>query len=130
MTLTGGQRLEVHECAALLETVRIPRAAGGVRRKPRTVVGDKGYNAKALRQYLKDRRIRVVIPRYRHEPPDPKFDRTAYRNRNVIERCVGWLKNFRRLATRFEKYALTFLAVAKLAVIRRLLRLLHSPNRT
>jgi transposase len=48
----------------------------------------------------------------------------------VVERCVGWLKENRRLATRCEKLAVTFLAMVKLALIQRCLRLLDSPDRT
>jgi transposase len=79
---------------------------------------------------LKERRIKAVIPRFSNQSIDSAFDRETYRRRNVIERCVGWLKNFRRVATRFEKLATTFLSIVKLAVIRRLLRLMDSPNRT
>jgi len=50
------------------------------------------------------------------------FDREAYRRRNVVERCVGWLKEWRRIATRFEKLALNFLAMLKLAIIEQYLR--------
>jgi len=53
-----------------------------------------------------------------------KLDKQAYRRRNVIERCIGWLKESRRIGTRFEKPALSFLAMLKLAIIERYLRLL------
>jgi transposase len=69
--------------------------------------------------------MRVVIPRRRphphHRPRRGRpfgFDRAAYRRRNVIERCVGWLKENRRLATRYEKLAVSYLAVAHVAMIR------------
>lgn len=54
---------------------------------------------------------------------DPTFDREAYHGRNVIERLVGWLKECRRVATRFEKLALNYLAMLKWAMVRRCLRL-------
>ena len=60
--------------------------------------------------------------------PPPAFDKTAYRQRNVIERCVGWLKECRRLATRFEKKAVNFLGMVKLAMISRCLRLTLSDS--
>ncbi|MEM1356203.1 MAG: transposase, partial [Planctomycetota bacterium] len=47
----------------------------------------------------------------------PTFDREAYRRRNVIERCIGWLKHARRIATRYEKTAVNFMAMLKLAMI-------------
>jgi len=131
MTLTAGQKLEFHTCPQLLSSVALPRARGGhPRRRPRVLVGDKGYNARQLLAYLHKRDIETVIPRYSNQRIDPNFDRDTYRQRNIIERCVGWLKNFRRLATRFEKYAVTFLGIAKLAAIRQILRLFDSPNRT
>jgi transposase len=70
-----------------------------------------------------------VIPTRKDQRPNPRFDRAAYRQRNIIERVVGWLKEQRRLATRFEKLAVNFHAMVKLAMIQRCLRLLHSSNR-
>jgi transposase len=57
---------------------------------------------------------------------DPHFNRESYRRRNVIERCVGWLKEFRRIATRFEKLALNYLGMLKLAMIERCFRALSN----
>lgn len=129
--LTAGQDSEVRTCPRVLAAITIPRARGGrPRRKPRVLVGDKGYNAGWLRLSLKQQRIRAVIPRYSSQALDPTFDRATYRTRNVIERCVGWLKNNRRLATRSEKLAINFMAFVKLAIIQRLFRFLDSPNRT
>jgi len=51
---------------------------------------------------------------------------TSYRRRSVVEQCVGWLKECRRIATRFEKLALSFLAMFKLAMIQRYLRITFS----
>jgi hypothetical protein len=50
------------------------------------------------------------------------FDRPTYRRRNVVERCVGWLKENRRLGTRHEKLAVSFTAMAKWAIVRRYFR--------
>jgi len=52
------------------------------------------------------------------------YDRVRYRNRNVVERCLGWLKECRALATRFEKLAVHFLGLVQLAIIERYLRIL------
>jgi transposase len=52
------------------------------------------------------------------------FDRIAYRGRNAIERCVGRLKECRRVATRYDKLVSSFLAILKMAVIERYLRIL------
>jgi transposase len=65
-----------------------------------------------------------VIPRKSNERRDDRmvFDRDEYRRRSVVECCVGWLKECRRVATRFEKLALNFLAMLKLAIIEQYLR--------
>ena len=82
-----------------------------------------------MRAYLHRRGITPAIPRRadqlgkRGRPA--AFDREAYRRRNVVERCVNWLKENRRLGTRHEKLAVSFLAMVKLAMIRRYLGLLR-----
>ena len=55
-----------------------------------------------------------------------KFDRQAYRGRAVVEPCVGWLKEYRRMGTRFEKLAVNFHGMLQLAMIRRYLKILFS----
>ena len=77
-----------------------------------------------------DQRIELVIPRKdkeiaRHDPGE-WFDRAAYRERHVVEQCVGWLKENRRIGTRFEKLAINFEAMLQLAMIKRYLKLLFS----
>jgi transposase len=68
-----------------------------------------------------------VIPRKSNEKNRGRpFDKQSYRRRSVIEQCVGWLKECRRIGTRFEKLAVSFLAMFKLAMIRRYLRLAFS----
>ena len=57
------------------------------------------------------------------------FDKRAYRRRSVIECCIGWLKECRRIGTRFEKLAVSFLAMIKLALIGRYLRILDISDR-
>lgn len=66
--------------------------------------------------------------RQAHRPGrKPIFDHTLHRRRNVIERCVGWLKEARGIATRYETLALSYLAVLKLGMIRKLLARLLAP---
>jgi transposase len=52
------------------------------------------------------------------------YDTVAYRARNVVERCIGWLKEWRSVATRFDKLAVSYLQTVKLAFLMRYLRLL------
>jgi transposase len=76
------------------------------------------------------RDIKAVIPTREDQKTIPRSDDTTSQRRNVVERCVGWLKESRRLVTRFEKLAVNFLAMVKLDMVRRCLRLLDSPDRT
>jgi transposase len=98
------------------------------RHKPRKLAADKGYSVQRIRDWLMEQKIKPVIPhkdneKARHDPA-AKFDREAYRGRCVAEQCVGWLKEFRRIGTRFEKLAVNFHGMLQLAMIRRYLRLL------
>jgi transposase len=92
---------------------------------PDAIAGDKGYSAGRIRAWLEAREIGDVIPykEHEHRPEDHVFDREAYRRRNVIERLIGWLKECRRIATRFEKRAKNFLGMVTIAVMRRLVKL-------
>lgn len=130
--LTPGQASESLSCDDLLSCVRLPRARGGrPRTRPRVVVADKGYNSGRLRTWMRSRSITPVIPTFQNQPRDPAFDPQVYRERNVVERAVGWLKESRRIGTRSEKLAVRFLAMVRLAVIQRLFRRLEEPsNRT
>jgi transposase len=81
------------------------------------VAGDKGYSSPTVRRYLKERKIGAVIPTRANETPDPRFDREAYRERNVVERLINRLKQWRRIATRYEKRAANYRAMLTLAAI-------------
>lgn len=114
-----------------MDAVRIPRPTGRPRCRPARLAGDKGYSYPRIRNWLKRHGIKAVIPqrsdqkeRHRGRPLD--FDKEAYRRRNIIECCIGWLKECRRIATRFEKLALNFLAMIKVAIIERYLRIAFS----
>ena len=104
------------------------RKARGRRHKPRKLAGDKGYSVQRVRDWLMGQRIEPVIPHKDNElarhDPGVWFDRAAYRERHVVEQCVGWLKDFRRIGTRYEKLAVNFHGMLQLAMIRRYLRLL------
>ncbi len=100
------------------------------RHKPKQLAGDKGYSVQRLRDWLSEQKIEPVIPhkdneKARHDP-GVWFDSFAYRDRHVVEQCIGWLKEFRRIGTRFEKLAVNFHGMLQLAMIRRYFRLLFS----
>lgn len=79
--------------------------------------GDKGYSSQVIRDWLNKRNIQDVIPRRGNEHQDSFFDRDRYRQRNIVERTIGWLKEFRRIATRYEKLATHFLGMINLVTI-------------
>ena len=81
------------------------------------MAGDKSYSSLAVRRYLKSREIKAVIPTKTGQAPDPAFDRAAYRERNVVERLINRLKQWRRVATRYEKRATNYLAMLTVAAI-------------
>ena len=133
--LTPGQQHESIVCQELLARVRVRTSAGAgrPRTRPKLVVADKGYDAGGFRRYLRRRGIRCVIPekrvpagkRRRRRGRPPGFCRVTYRRRNVIERLVGWLKEHRRIATRFEKLGSSYMAMVRLSFVRRYLRALE-----
>jgi transposase len=116
--LTEGQRHEQPVLPLLMEGGAVKRVGPGRPRiRPDRVAGDKGYSSPTIRRYLKGRGIGAVIPTKADEDPDPAFDRAAYRERNAIERLINRLKQNRRIATRYEKRAVSYLAMLILAAI-------------
>ncbi len=133
--VTAGQRHESTQFERVMDAVRVPQRVGRPRRRPKAVAGDKGYSYNRIRRWLRRRHIGAVIPQrkdqvQKHRGRPLKFDEALYRRRNVVERCVGWLKECRAVATRFEKLARHYLGMVKLAMIQRYLRLLDSSYRT
>lgn len=83
-----------------------------------TVIADKAYDAARLRSALAKRGAEVVIPfRVTARMPQP-IDRALYGKRNLIERAFNRLKDYRRIATRFDKLARNFAAAIALTAIR------------
>jgi transposase len=117
--LTPGQRHETVVFNDLMDQGAVRRPGRGrPRRRPRALVGDKGYSTRAVRAYLRLHGIRSVVASRRDQPRSERFDRVLYRTRNVIERLNNRLKQFRRIATRYEKRAANFLAMVTLAAVR------------
>jgi transposase len=122
LLVTPGQRHEVTQLEWLLEGGVVKRTGrdgrpgrGRPRRRPAKLVGDKGYSFPSARRLLRRRGIRAVIPTKSDQRRLSSFDRTAYRGRNRVERSVGRLKQFRRVATRYDKRAINYLAWVTLA---------------
>lgn len=75
---------------------------------------DKGYDTNAIRERLAQDGIEPVIPPKSNRTGEIPCDAVIYRQRNRVERFFNRLKHFRRIATRYEKYACTFLAMVHL----------------
>ncbi len=121
--MTAGQRHESTQLEELLDAVRVPRAGHGrPRKRSDCLIADRGYSFSSCRRLLWRRGIPHVIPerkdqRERRRGRPPKFDRESYRRRDVVERCVGRLKQWRGIATRYEKRAVNYRAAVVIAAL-------------
>lgn len=79
------------------------------------VIADKAYDSNAIRSTVRAARMKAVIPSNRSRKRQIRHDKVLYRERNRIERCFNKLKHFRRLATRYDRRAIHFLAFLCLA---------------
>ena len=123
--LSPGQTHESTCLTELLEGCDIQDPESGVAVLPVALAGDKGYRADWIDEYMLKEGIRPVIPSKANEDRASRlveFDRELYRRRNIVERLIGWLKECRRILTRFEKRANNFLGMIKMAFIQRYLK--------
>ena len=105
--LTPGNVADVIMAAPLLGAVA----------KPKRLLADKAYDADSLRRWLKQRKIKAAIPSTASRRTPYPLDRAAYKRRNVIERMFCKLKNWRRVATRYDRHAQNYLSGLALAAI-------------
>jgi transposase len=92
------------------------------------LAGDKGYRADWIDEFLLESGITPVIPSKEDEGRSSRpveFDKAAYRRRSIVECLIGWLKECRRVSSRFEKTAKNFGGMIKMAFIQRYLRLAY-----
>jgi transposase len=129
LLVTAGHVNDTTQFAALLDGIRVPRVGPGrPRTRPDHLVADKAYSSRANRTLLRRRGITHTIA----EPADQAarrrrrgsrggrpvgFDRVRYRRRNHIERCINRLKQWRGLATRYDKTATNYLGALTLATL-------------
>ena len=119
VVFTGGQRHESTQLEAVLDAIRVARLGSGrPRKKPGHLIADKGYSYPTCRDLLRKRGIPHTIPerrdqrqrRAKHPGRKPGFEKATYRRRNVVERCVNRLKQWRAIATRYDKRAVNYRA--------------------
>jgi transposase len=94
---------------------------------PAAIAGDKGYRAGWIDEMFLEMGVTPVIPSKTNEDRASRkvdFDKELYRRRNIVERVIGWLKECRAVFSRFEKTAINYAGMVKIACIQRYLRLL------
>ena len=126
--LTPGQDHEAPVFEQLLNSGAIKRnGPGRPKRRPKRMVGDKGYSSRTIRTLLRRRGIRVTIPHKANERWGSAFDRNIYRQRNRVERLINRLKQYRRIATRYEKHGENYRAMWVVASIMLWLQFADTP---
>jgi len=126
--VTPGQRHESTQLGAVLDAIRVARpegSAGRPRKRPERLIADRGYSFPRCRRLLRRRGIPHTIPERRDQRErragypgrPPGFDPVVYRRRNVVERCVNRLKQWRGIATRYEKRAVNYRAAVVIAAL-------------
>ena len=126
-TLSPGQDSDTQHFIPTMEDVHLPGTLGRPLKRCRFIVADKGYDSDPLRRYCDRHRMKPVIAQRKMKrkprPGAPRgFDKPRYRGRNIIERCFGWIKELRRVCTRYDKLASSFRAMVCLACIDRPMR--------
>lgn len=127
--LSAGQ---AHENTSLVELLNgiddeLTTGDGEVVAWPTAIAGDKGYRAEWIDEMFLEMGVIPVIPSKENEDRDTRqveFDKKRYRQRNIVERLIGWLKECRCVFARFEKTAVNFSGMIKMAFIQRYLKLL------
>ncbi|MDQ1005892.1 transposase [Streptomyces sp. V4I23] len=105
----------------MLKKIRVRLPVGRPRTRPGAVAADKAYSSRANRAHLRKRRIKAVIPEKKDQAANRKkkgsrggrpvnFDAELYRERNTVERVINRLKDWRGIATRFDKTPESYLA--------------------
>ena len=106
LKLTPGQASDIGQATELLAN-----------HEPAVVIGDKGYDGDAFVEVIEARGAEAVIPPKKNRLQLREYDRHTYKERNLIERFWSKAKQFRRVATRYEKKAVNFLAFVQVAAI-------------
>ncbi len=129
MLVGPGQAYDAPMLPHVLGAIVVPRlGVGRARSRPDAVLADKAYSSRAIRRLLRSRRIVTVIPEPRDQLAHRKhrgqrggrpvsYDAEAYKRRNVVERSFNALKQWRGLATRYDKLAVIYRGGAVLAAI-------------
>jgi putative transposase len=107
ISLTAGNANDCTEAPRILATAQA-----------KAIIGDKGYDSNELISLIEERGMQVVIPPRKHRKIQRSLDKELYKERNLIERFFNRLKQYRGLATRYEKTSVSFLAMIHVACVR------------
>jgi transposase len=121
LLLTAGQAADSPQFIPVLNKVRVRLPVGRPRTRPAAVAGDKAYSSRANRAHLRKRRIKAVIPEKKDQAANRRkkgsqggrpvtHDTDLYRDRNTVERAINRMKDWRGIATRYDKTPESYLA--------------------
>lgn len=129
LIVTAGQCADVSQLGPVLDAIAVPRAGPGrPKKRPPCLRVDKAYGARKPRKLIQRRGIRCICPeredakkrrlaRGSRGGSPPSFNPDEYKGRNVVERAINRLKDFRAVATRYDKRDHNHLAVVTVATI-------------
>lgn len=102
--LTGGQAHDATQAIPLLTGIKATH-----------VIGDKGYDSNQILEFIQQQEAVAVIPPRSNRTTLREYDRELYKQRNLIERAFNKLKHWRRIATRYDRRSIYFIAGLHLA---------------
>ncbi|GAA4370627.1 hypothetical protein GCM10023166_19190 [Paeniglutamicibacter cryotolerans] len=129
LILGPGQGGDSPMFANLMDALKVEKTGpGAARRRPERAMADKAYSSRAIRKYLREHGIQCVIPEKEDQKENRKrrgsaggrpvtYDKEAYKRRNVVECSFNTLKQWRSLATRYDKLALTYRSAVMLQAV-------------
>jgi transposase len=124
---TAGQAHESMRVESAMHQIAIPQPLGRPRKRPKRLAGDTGYSNNRVRDWLRKYGIKPLIPRKENKKLSldgrSVFGKQAHRRRSIVQQTIGWLNEYRRIGTRFETLAINFLAMMKLAMIQRCVKM-------
>jgi len=116
--ITSGERHDTVVFDDLRKEGKVKRKGRGrPKSRFRYFLGDRAYSSQYIRQKLRKKGATPIIPRRSSEKKRERFNKGLYRERNQVERLINRLKQNRRIATRYEKYAVNYLAMLTIASI-------------
>ena len=102
--LTGGERADISQAEVLIDGIRFE-----------ILLADKGYCSEKLMNHVEEKGAKYCVPPKKNSKHPWDYDKIIYKERNAVERFFSFLKQFRRIATRYEKTAQNYLSMVYFA---------------